>query len=159
MAGTGGLVGGPCRYASFPGKATIVSVVPVPPGEAGNFPPTPYPPLVVTFTFAPDTPLDGAPLYKPGAPHTFTLANGMPPGPRYVEKYGLAPGNILPCELRSIRQGTCTPALHVFPGIDVADYFERTGRQEGSGRRNRSPVPDSPEEMQTGHAPWRTPIR
>ncbi len=124
MAGTEAMVGGPCRYTSFPGKATIVSVEPVPPGDSGNFPPTPYPPLAVTFTFAPDAPIVSEPLCTPGSPLAFTLANGLPPGSRYVEKYGLAPGSILPCELRCIRHGTCTPALHVFPGIDSADYFE-----------------------------------
>ncbi|EHJ46804.1 hypothetical protein DFW101_0787 [Solidesulfovibrio carbinoliphilus subsp. oakridgensis] len=120
MAGAEGMVGGPCRYASFPGKGTIVSVGPVPPGDSGNFPPTPYPPLAVTFTFTPNAPVAG----EPDAPHAFTLANGMPPGPRYVERYGLAPGSVLPCELRRIRHGTCTPVLYVFPGIDAADYFE-----------------------------------
>jgi len=86
--------------------------------------PTPYPPLAVTFTFAPDTPIIGEPLYQPDRPQTLTLVNGMPPGPQFAARYGIAAGRVLPCELHIIRQGTCTPALYVFPGIDRTDYFE-----------------------------------
>ena len=44
-----------------------------------------------------------------------------------VEKYGVRPGAALPCVLRVITSGTCTPLLFEFPGIDLADYFE-TGK-------------------------------
>lgn len=125
-AGDGIVRGGPCTYDAFPGQATIVSVVPWQPDSPMAGIPTPYPPLAVTYTFAPDAPIVGEPLYKPGLVHAFTLLNGMPPGSRFVEKYGIAPGKVFPCELRIIRQGTCTPALYVFPGIDQTDYFELT---------------------------------
>ncbi|MFP5259823.1 MAG: hypothetical protein ACLGQH_12445 [Acidobacteriota bacterium] len=118
--------GGPCRYDVFPGAATFVAVAPLPPAAHGDAVPTPYPPLAVTYRFTPAAPIANEPLYRPDAVHTLTLVNSMPPGPRFVAKYGIAPGAVVPCELHIIRQGTCTPVVHVFPGIDRTDYFELT---------------------------------
>jgi hypothetical protein len=120
------LVGGPCRYDTFAGKATIVSIEPGQTPKTGAEAAPPYTPLTVTYTFTPSAPITGEPLYKPDVAHTLTLVNGMQPGSRFVAKYGLSPGKIVPCELRIIRQGTCTPVLYVFPGIDLTDYFELT---------------------------------
>ncbi len=78
----------------------------------------------MAFTFASDAPIIGVPLHSPGATHFLTLLDGRAPGPRFTAKYGLAPGRILPCELRVIRQGACTPVVFTFPGIDLGDYFE-----------------------------------
>lgn len=123
LALEGPRVGGPCRYADFPGKATIVAVTPATttPGVA-----TPSPARTVTFTFTPNAPLTGEPLFQPGKIHTLTLTNGMAPGPRFTTKYGIAPGKVFACTLRLIRQGTCTPVLFAFPAIDLTDYFELT---------------------------------
>ena len=114
-------VGGRCRYDVFPGKAVIVSVAP---DNAEARAATPYQPLAVTFAFTPATPITGEPLYRPGVQQQLILVNGMPPGPRFAAKYGLAAGRELPCELHIIRQGTCTPTLYRFPGIDLTDSFE-----------------------------------
>jgi len=121
------MVGGPCRYDVFPGTANFVSITPWQPDDAGQDVPTPYPPLTVTYRFTPSAPIAGEPLYKPGQTQTFTLTNGMPPGPRYLAKHSIAAGQTVPCELHIIRHGTCTPTVHVFPGIDRADYFELEG--------------------------------
>ena len=121
-------VGGPCRYESYPGTATFVDVKPWQPESPTAGAPTPYPPLTVTFTFTPAQPVANEPLYRPGAVHTFTLINSMPPGPRFAAKYGITAGATVPCHLRVIRQGTCTPVVFEFPGIDRADYFELTGK-------------------------------
>jgi hypothetical protein len=128
LAASPGRVGGPCRYDSFPGTATFLSVAPWQPGSPAAGVPTPYPPLAVTFQFVPQEPVTGEPLYKPDAVHTFTLVNSMPPGPRFAAKYGLKAGAAVPCQLRIIREGTCTPVLYEFPGIDRTDYFELTGK-------------------------------
>ncbi|UJX40243.1 hypothetical protein K9F62_16280 [Desulfovibrio sp. JY] len=118
-------VGGPCTYADFPGKAVIVAVTPRPlDTPATRAIPTPYPAFDVTYTFTPDTPIAGESLYTPGRTYTLTLINGMAPGSRFLQKYGIAPGKVFPCRLRVIRQGTCTPVLLTFPGIDRTDYFE-----------------------------------
>ncbi len=121
-------VGGPCRYESCPGTATFVDVKAWQPESPLAGVPTPYPPLAVTFTFAPAQPIINEPLYKPGTVHAFTLVNSMPPGPRFAAKYGITAGATVPCELRVIREGTCTPVVFEFPGIDRADYFELTGK-------------------------------
>lgn len=121
-------VGGPCRYESYPGTATFVDVKPWQPESPTAGVPTPYPPLAVTFTFTPAQPITNEPLYKPGVVHTFTLINSMPPGPRFAAKYGITAGTAVPCQLRVIREGTCTPVVLEFPGIDRADYFELTGK-------------------------------
>ena len=116
-------VGGPCRYESYPGTATFVDVKAWQPDS-----PTPYPPLAMTFQFVPNQPITDEPLYKQDVVHTFTLINSMPPGPRFAAKYGIKAGAVVPCELRVIREGTCTPTVFEFPGIDRADYFELTGK-------------------------------
>lgn len=121
-------VGGPCRYESYPGTATFVDVKAWQPESPTAGAPTPYPPLAVTFTFTPAQPITKEPLYRPGAVHTFTLVNSMPPGPRFAAKYGITDGAVVPCQLRVIRDGTCTPVVFEFPGIDRADYFELTGK-------------------------------
>lgn len=122
-------VGGPCSYESYPGTVTFVDVKPWQPESPTAGVPTPYPPLAVTFTFTPAQPLTNEPLYKPGVVHTFTLINSMPPGPRFAAKYGITAGAAVPCQLRVIRSGTCTPVVFEFPGIDRADYFELTGNK------------------------------
>ena len=124
------LVGGPCRYDVFAGTATFVTVTAWQPGSPTEGIPTPYPPLAVTYRFTPDAPIVDEPLYRPDVAHALTLVNSMPPGPRFVAKYGIAPGKTVPCELHIIRQGTCTPAIHVFPGINRADTFELTNHSQ-----------------------------
>ena len=120
--------GGPCRYESYPGTATFVDVKAWQPESPMAGVPTPYPPLTVTFQFVPNQPITDEPLYKPDAVHTFTLINSMPPGPRFAAKYGIKACATVPCQLRVIREGTCTPVVFEFPGIDRADYFELTGK-------------------------------
>lgn len=114
------MVGGPCAYADFPGKATITAITPLAGGNQG----LPYPGLTVTFTFTPDQPMAGEPLYVPDKVQHLTLAGGRAPGQRFVDTYKLRPGLSLPCQLRLIRQGTCTPVLFEFPGIDLASPID-----------------------------------
>jgi len=113
------MVGGPCDYAVYPGKATFLEVAPAKP-EYGE----PYRPYAVTYRFTPDAPLAVQGIHEEGKILKFTLANGALPGRAFLDKYGIAPGKRFPCELLVIRKGTCTPLLYRFPGIDPADYFE-----------------------------------
>ena len=110
------MVGGPCRYEAFPGKATIVSVTPQPDNNGRSHP------VRVTYTFRPDTPTNGDPLVKSDAVHTLTLTGGTLPEQAFVDTHGLSTGRVLPCILQRIRQGTCTPVLFDFPGIDLTDH-------------------------------------
>ena len=50
--------------------------------------------------------------------------NSWYPGPRFLERYGIAAGKSFACTLNVISQGTCTPTVFDFQGIDRADYFE-----------------------------------
>jgi len=118
-AGAGQMVGGPCRYDDFPGQAAIVAVTP----QAGDKR------LEVTFTFTPDRPLKGDPLYVPGKVWHLTLTGGQAPGPRCIKTYGIRAGRHLPSRMRLIRKGTCTPVLFDFPGIDLTD--DPDARPEG----------------------------
>lgn len=118
LAGPPALVGGPCAYASFPGKADIIAVAqtPKPTGPKKTF--------SVTFTFTPQTPLSDEPLFRPEAVHTLTLTGGALPGEEFVRTHHLAPGRVLRSVLRIIRQGTCTPVLFDFPDIDLTNHGE-----------------------------------
>ena len=113
--------GGPCDYASFPGVAEFVSVTPAPPDEMME---TPYQGTTAVFRFIPDKPIKEQGIYVEGRTYPLTMANGALPGKDYLEKYGVRPGTRVPCEFLVIRQGTCTPTLFRFPGIDRGDYFE-----------------------------------
>jgi|GEM_PF-1174426 len=115
-------VGGPCTYADHPGTATILAVTPALPDK--DVPTPPYPGMTVTYVFASDRPLPPQGIHLEGKVQTMTLVNGWPPGRKFLEKYGVRPGAALPCVLRVITSGTCTPLLFEFPGINLADYFE-----------------------------------
>lgn len=115
-------VGGPCDYASYPGTARILSVTPAAPAEAQ--PGQPYPGLRVRYAYTPSGDVSASGARDVEGPKTLTMANGWDPGPKFVEKYGLTPGRILPCELLVIRSGTCTPVLYRLGGVDTADYLD-----------------------------------
>ncbi|NMC48331.1 MAG: hypothetical protein GYA47_02705 [Desulfovibrio sp.] len=112
------LVGGPCAYTDHPGTATIVAITP------NSTSAQPFPGMTVTFTFKADGPLPPVVASDESRTHRLTLTNGWNPGPRFLDKYGLRPGREIPCLLRLIRSGTCTPRIFAFPGIDLSDYFE-----------------------------------
>ena len=114
------LVGGPCDYAVYPGKAMFLDVAPAPPGNGA----TPYPPYAATYRFTPNEPLALQGIHEEGKVQTLAMANGALPGRAFLDKYGVGPGKVFACELLVIRKGTCTPVIYRFPGIDPADYFE-----------------------------------
>jgi len=123
----GGLVGGACEYANYPGTATIVRVEKTAEslaqvkiaGGAG------YEGYEVHFTFKSDQPLPEEWSRKAlESEHSFQLANSWYVGPKYLAKYKIELGAQLPCTLRIITKGTCTPMLFAFDGIDQTDYFE-----------------------------------
>jgi hypothetical protein len=113
------LIGGPCEYESYPGRATIAVSRPraLRPGEQNPG----YAPYEVTFTFAPDGPVPRG-LFVPERQYRLTLTDGSDPGPRFVAKYRLRPGQTRKCLLQAIKKGTCTPVMFFFPGLDSSDY-------------------------------------
>jgi hypothetical protein len=121
------LVGGRCAYVDLPGTATIVSIAATSDSkhqatiEGGPG----YEGLEVGFEFAPRAPIeDEAARDWAEDTHTLLLANSWYPGPRFLAKYGIVPGQGFEAVLRIRTQGSCTPYLIDFPAIDRADYFE-----------------------------------
>jgi hypothetical protein len=123
----GGRVGGKCAYVEHPGTCTIDGAVKTPDSIAQaslNGGPG-YEGLAVTFTFASARPSDDALVRQALAGrHELRLMNSWYPGPRFLERYGIAAGKSFACTLDVIAQGTCTPTTFNFPGIDRADFFE-----------------------------------
>jgi len=80
----------------------------------------------VTFTYAGTDAAGGDALVQQAteARHELRLMNSWFPGPRFLERYGIAAGKSFECSLKVITQGTCTPTVIDFPAIDRADYFE-----------------------------------
>lgn len=119
-------VGGPCSYADYPGKASIIEVTPVPQPKQAQAQ-LPYQPYRVIFTFEPSKPVPGQ-LYTPGKAYELTLSGGTPPGPKFLKKYGIKPGASFKTDLHVIASGTCSPVVFTFHGIDVFDFFELKAR-------------------------------
>ncbi|QLA19654.1 hypothetical protein [Desulfolutivibrio sulfoxidireducens] len=122
LKGRGLVVGGPCSYADHPGTATILAVTPAPQDDSASAPP--YQAFQVTYVFTADQPLPALGAPEEGRTQRLTLTNGWDPGRRFLEKYDIRPGRRIPCVLRIIQSGTCTPLILEFPGIDRSDYFE-----------------------------------
>lgn len=120
-------IGGKCTYVEHPGTCTIVSIEKTPDSIAqASLDGGPgYEGLTVVFTFAGAAAGDDQLVRQAlEGKHELRLMNSWYPGPRFLERYGIAAGNSLACTLNVISQGTCTPTVFDFQGIDRADYFE-----------------------------------
>jgi hypothetical protein len=121
-------VGGECTYAEHPGTCTILSVEKTPDSIAQaslNGGPG-YEGFAVTFSYA-GADAGGADTLVQRAiesRHELRLMNSWFPGPRFLERYGIAAGKPFECTLKVITQGTCTPTVIDFRAIDRADFFE-----------------------------------
>lgn len=123
----GARIGGKCIYVEHPGTCTIVSIEKTPDSIAqASLDGGPgYEGLTVVFTFAGAASGDDRLVRQAlEGKHELRLMNSWCPGPRFLERYGIAAGNSLACTLNVISQGTCTPTVFDFQGIDRADYFE-----------------------------------
>ena len=123
----GARIGGKCTYVEHPGTCTIVSIEKTPDSIAQaslNGGPG-YPGLTVVFTFAGAAAGDDQLVRQAlEGKHELRLMNSWYPGPRFLARYGIATGKSFACTLNVISQGTCTPTVFDFQGIDRADYFE-----------------------------------
>jgi hypothetical protein len=124
LAQTGKRIGGGCAYRSVPGTCTIASVkqtqasmhqaeVSGGPGYAG---------YEVLFSYKDGA--DAAAKAQEARQHPLRLVNSWYPGPRFLEKYGIAAGATFTCTLKIRTAGPCTPIVFDFPAIDRTDYFE-----------------------------------
>lgn len=116
------VVGGPCEYKAYPGRATIVSVQKKErPAKAGAPLSAVY---EVKFSFTPHGEIKEGYGRVEGKEYLLLLANSSYPGPGFLKKYGIKPGKFFECYLKVITRGTCTPVLFDFPTIDLTDYSE-----------------------------------
>ena len=117
------IVGGPCEYRGYRGKATIVSVCKKERDKSrgGHS----YENFEVKFSFSPEEEIKESFAKVEGREYTLMLANSWHPGPKFLEKYGIEVGKTFDCYLKVITKGACTPILFDFPTIDLTDYFEK----------------------------------
>jgi hypothetical protein len=122
------MVGGPCEYKTYTGRAEIISVrlIALPKGHPGP----PHENYEVKFIFFPNQRIDESYAQVENKPQLLTLTNSWYPGPRFLEKYGIAEGKTFDCRLKVITRGTCTPVVFTFPEIDLGDYFESRSSEE-----------------------------
>ncbi len=104
------VVGGPCSYESYPGKAEVVSVKK---GDDG---------YDVKFVFHSEKTPPETYARVEGKTHRLLLIEGSRPRAGFLKKYGIETGKVLPCNLDVIVKGTCTPVLFKFPTVDLTDY-------------------------------------
>ena len=116
------VIGGPCEYREYKGRATIISIrkKDLPPSGSGPS----YSSFDVMFTFHPSEKIEEPFAQTEGREYPLMLANSWHPGPKFLEKYGIGLGKSLDCYLKVITKGTCAPTLFVFPTIELNDYFE-----------------------------------
>ena len=146
------IVGGPCSYSHYPGKATITRVEKTEEskrqartsGEPG------YEGYKVWFIFKANQPIKEEWVRKSiKRERLFRLTNSWYPGPRYLKKYDIKVGSEYRCTLKVITSGTCTPIILEFSQLKQDDYFEKAGEQERRKNENeyeegmvgRNPLP------------------
>jgi hypothetical protein len=114
------VVGGPCQYKAYPGRAAILSVQKQE-GQTQAVAPA-ADAYEVKFSFTPDEKIKEDWVRVEGKEHQLLLANSTFPRPGFLKKYKIEPGKCFECYLKVITRGTCTPVLFDFPTIDLSDY-------------------------------------
>ncbi len=116
------VMGGPCEYRKYKGKAKITSVHKREmPDDYGMLS---YETYEVRFSFHTNQKVEEAHGKVEGKEYTLMLNNSWYPGPKFLQKYGIEVGKSFDCYLKVITKGTCTPILFEFSSIDLSDYFE-----------------------------------
>jgi hypothetical protein len=116
------VVGGPCQYKAYPGRAAILSVQKQEGQTQDGAPDADA--YEVKFSFTPGEEIEEDWVRVEGKEHLLLLTNSSFPGPRFLKRYGIEPGKCFECYLKVITRGTCTPVLFDFPYIDLSDYSE-----------------------------------
>ena len=118
------LVGGLSTYDRYPGVATITRIQKTDASRA-QLATARYEGFEVWFKFTPDQPIRQEwAAKKAEEEHLFLLMNSWYPGPRYIEKYGIAVGKQYRCTLAVLTSGTSAPLVFEFEGLDRCDFFE-----------------------------------
>lgn len=108
----GPLVGGPCKYKSYPGQATILSIA-----HSQTSLQTAIELLDVQFIFKPIDRIEES--FVQGANRTFNLygKNFQYPDREFLRRHNLRVGSVLNGSMEVIVSGTCTPVLFDFPDL------------------------------------------
>jgi hypothetical protein len=102
------LVGGPCQYVSYSGQAQITSITPLAPDPSGEQK------YEVKFVFIPNQTLPEGQGYIERKEFLLLIQDTNYPDKPFLIKNTIEVGKIMPCSLKVIIQGTCTPFLFKF---------------------------------------------
>ncbi len=104
-------VGGPCQYKQYKGDAEILSVT-----QRPNAPQE----YDVQFVFHPKENIQETFARQEGKTWTLVRKDSSYPTKDFLTRHGIEPKKHLPCHLKAIVRGTCTPILFEFPTIPDA---------------------------------------
>lgn len=101
-------VGGPCTYKQYKGRAEIISVIPRD-GFPGEY--------EIRFSFRSQKNVQEEFARIEGRQWVLVHKDSSYPKESFLAQYGIKTGKRLPCYMKVITQGTCTPVLFDFPTI------------------------------------------
>jgi len=101
-------VGGACEYKTYKGQAEIVSIAKR--AEVSDE-------YEIKFSFHPQEPVREEFARPEGKTWTLVLKDSSFPKKDFLIKYDIKNGKRIPCYLKAITRGTCTPVLFDFPTI------------------------------------------
>lgn len=116
----GKVLGGPCEYQTYRGKAKIVSINAVQKHLGKNT--TAHRRQEVRFVFLPDEEIGQSWVQVEGKAFIMYLTNGRLPDGHFLQKYGIEINRFFECRLKVISKGSCTPIIFDFPAVDLSDY-------------------------------------
>ncbi len=103
------LIGGPCAYKSYKGEAEIVSVSPKQ-DRSGTY--------EIKFSFHPQDIIQEEFAGVKGRQWFLALKDSSSLSKDFLTRHGIQTGKRLPCTMKVITKGTCTPILFDFPTLD-----------------------------------------
>jgi len=106
------LVGGPCQYKSYPGRATILSITESKAAESDTIKR-----FDVKFSFAPQGQIEESFARTEGKTFSLYGNNFQYPDQKFITSRNIHIGSILDGKLQVITSGTCTPVLFDFPSL------------------------------------------
>ena len=116
----GHLIGGPCEYKIYEGRAKIISINAR--TDSGDTSDEKY---EVKFAFYPDQKIIEPYVQTEDKEYLLLLTNSSYPGKYFLMKYGIEAGKVFDCHIKVITKGTCSPVIFEFPSIRLDDYGEK----------------------------------
>ena len=107
---SGPLVGGPCKYKSYPGYATILSITSNSAGDQDKIRR-----FEVKFSFSPKNKITETFAHVEGKTFNLYGNNFQYPDKEFLATNNIQIGKVVEGSLQAIISGTCTPVLFEFP--------------------------------------------